>query len=67
MRGSVKWFNEQKGYGFILGEDGKEIFAHYSEIKSEANYKTLQEGDEVSFDVTEGDKGLRATSIEVQK
>jgi CspA family cold shock protein len=60
--GTVKWFNESKGFGFITQENGTDVFAHYSAIKGEG-YKTLSEGDLVSFDVVEGDKGLKASNI----
>ena len=62
MTGTVKWFNESKGYGFITAEDGADVFAHFSEIQSNG-FKTLAEGDSVSFEVTKGDKGLKATNI----
>lgn len=62
-KGTVKWFNNAKGYGFILPEDGsKDIFAHYSAITMEG-YKTLKAGQEVNFDIIEGEKGLHATNI----
>lgn len=62
-RGTVKWFNNAKGYGFILPEDGEgDIFAHYSVIEMEG-YKTLKAGQQVSFDVTAGSKGLHAANI----
>ncbi len=60
--GTVKWFNESKGFGFITQEDGKDVFAHYSAIEGEG-YKTMAEGDLVSFDVVEGDKGPKASNI----
>ncbi|MDM3871941.1 cold shock domain-containing protein CspD [Porticoccus sp. W117] len=61
--GTVKWFNNAKGYGFILPEEGEgDIFAHYSAIDMEG-YKTLKAGQRVSFDVTEGSKGLHAANI----
>ncbi len=60
--GTVKWFNGSKGFGFITQDDGTDVFAHYSAIKDEG-YKTLAEGDLVSFDVVEGDKGLKASNI----
>ncbi len=62
MTGTVKWFNSQKGFGFITGEDGKDVFAHFSQIKSEG-YKSLEEGQKVSFDVVEGQKGPQAENI----
>jgi len=62
--GSVKWFNAEKGYGFIAPDDGSaDVFAHYSAIKSDG-YKTLDEGQKVQFDVTQGQKGLQAENIE---
>ena len=60
--GKVKWFNTRKGYGFISGEDGTDIFVHYSNITSDG-YKTLGEGDAVTFDVVKGEKGLRAENV----
>ena len=63
--GKVKWFNPRKGYGFIATEDGRDIFVHYSSISGDG-YKTLVEGDSVTFDVTEGDKGLRAENVIAQ-
>ncbi|MBL4934208.1 cold-shock protein [Clostridium sp. YIM B02515] len=62
MTGTVKWFNSQKGFGFITGEDGKDVFAHFSQIKSEG-YKSLEEGQKVSFDVAQGPKGPQAENI----
>lgn len=62
-KGTVKWFNNAKGYGFILPEDGEnDIFAHFSAITMDG-YKTLKAGQEVTFDIIEGDKGLHATNI----
>jgi CspA family cold shock protein len=61
--GTVKWFNNAKGYGFILSDEGGEdLFAHYSAIQMEG-YKTLKAGQAVSFDITKGDKGLHAVNI----
>ncbi len=62
MTGKVKWFNAEKGYGFITDENGKDIFAHFSQIQKDG-YKTLEEGETVSFDVTEGQKGPQASNI----
>ncbi|MBN2324000.1 MAG: cold-shock protein [Spirochaetes bacterium] len=62
--GKVKWFNEQKGYGFISREDGDDVFVHYSEIVS-SGFKTLVEDQEVSFELKEGPKGLQATNVQV--
>ncbi|HEY7885714.1 MAG TPA: cold shock domain-containing protein CspD [Cellvibrionaceae bacterium] len=61
--GTVKWFNNAKGYGFILPDEGSEdLFAHYSAITMEG-YKTLKAGQPVVFDITQGDKGLHAVNI----
>jgi len=60
--GKVKWFNTRKGYGFISTTDGTDIFVHYSSISGDG-YKALAEGDSVSFDVVEGEKGLRAENV----
>lgn len=62
MKGKVKWFNESKGFGFIEQEDGTDVFVHYSAIEG-AGFRTLTEGDEVEFEVTEGPKGLQATKV----
>lgn len=62
--GTVKWFNESKGFGFITQDDGgSDVFAHYSEIKGDG-FKTLAEGDVVTYEVVEGDKGPKAINIE---
>ena len=60
--GTVKWFNQRKGYGFISTTDGHDIFVHYSNISGEG-FKTLVEGDEVSFDIVDGEKGPRAENV----
>lgn len=61
--GTVKWFNDSKGFGFITPDDGgQDLFAHFSAIQSNG-FKTLAEGQKVSFDVTTGPKGLQATNI----
>lgn len=61
-QGKVKWFNARKGYGFIAGEDGQDIFVHYASISSDG-YKTLNEGQDVTYDVVTGEKGLRAENV----
>jgi CspA family cold shock protein len=60
--GSVKWFNDAKGYGFITGEDGKDVFAHFSAINSDG-FKSLKEGDKVQYDIVEGEKGPQVANI----
>ena len=65
MKGTVKWFDSDKGYGFISSEDGKDIFVHFSAIQSEG-YKSLQEGDQVVFDVKDGDRGPQAANVTKQ-
>lgn len=60
--GTVKWFNEAKGFGFISQESGPDVFAHFSAIKSEG-FKTLAEGQKVEFDLTQGQKGPQAENI----
>lgn len=62
MQGKVKWFNAEKGYGFIQREGAKDLFVHFSGIKSEG-FKTLQEGWTVEFDVITGDRGEQATNV----
>ena len=62
MTGTVKWFNNQKGYGFICDADGKDIFVHYSGLVMEG-FKTLEEGQKVEFEVTEGAKGPQAVNV----
>ena len=61
-KGTVKWFNENKGYGFIKQENGPDIFVHFSEIKKEG-FKTLSEGMEVDFEIIQGKKGLHAVNV----
>ena len=60
--GTVKWFNESKGYGFISSDNGDDIFVHYSSIAG-GGFKSLLEGDSVSFEIEEGDKGLKAINV----
>ncbi len=64
MNGKVKWFSAEKGYGFITSEDGKDVFAHFSQINNEG-FKTLSEGQEVSFELVDGEKGPQAANIEI--
>ncbi|HZK37320.1 MAG TPA: cold-shock protein [Clostridia bacterium] len=60
--GIVKWFNSEKGYGFISRENGDDVFVHYSAIDMDG-FKTLEEGQEVQFEIVEGDKGPQATNV----
>ena len=60
--GTVKWFSDQKGYGFITPEEGNDVFVHHSEIQSEG-YKTLEEGQKVEFEITDGPKGDQAKNV----
>jgi len=62
MQGTVKWFNKEKGFGFIERENGNDVFVHYSAIQLDG-FKTLQEGDTVEFDIVEGPKGLQAANV----
>ena len=63
MTGSVKWFNDSKGFGFVARDDGeKDVFVHHSAIQGEG-FKTLAEGEKVEFDVVQGDKGPRADNL----
>ncbi|HEM2808860.1 TPA: cold-shock protein [Streptococcus suis] len=61
-QGTVKWFNAEKGFGFIAQENGPDVFAHFSEIQTNG-FKSLDEGQEVTFDVTEGQRGPQASNI----
>jgi CspA family cold shock protein len=65
-RGSVKWFDDRKGYGFIAREGGKDIFVHFSAIQG-AGFKTLSEGEEVEFEIVNGPKGEQATNVQKPK
>ncbi len=64
VRGTVKWFNGEKGYGFITPEEGPDVFVHYSEIQS-GGFRSLNEGDKVEFEITEGKKGKQASAVTV--
>lgn len=63
-QGTVKWFNGEKGFGFITQENGPDLFVHYSEIQSDG-YRSLNEGDRVEFEVTDGKKGKQASAVKV--
>lgn len=63
-QGVVKWFNDEKGYGFIKAADGNDIFVHHTEIKAEG-FRTLKEGEKVEFELTQGPKGLKATNVNI--
>ncbi|HHV39305.1 MAG TPA: cold-shock protein [Tepidimicrobium sp.] len=62
VKGTVKWFNATKGYGFISTEEGEDVFVHYSAIEGEG-FKTLDEGQDVEFEIVEGEKGPQATNV----
>jgi CspA family cold shock protein len=63
--GTVKWFNPEKGYGFIARQDGEDVFVHQSSINV-TGYRTLQEGQQVEFDIEQGPKGLKAVNVTVR-
>ena len=62
IKGTVKWFNNAKGFGFIGQDNGPDVFVHYSAVKSEG-YKSLQEGDQVEFEIVQGQKGPQADNV----
>ena len=62
VKGTVKWFNDQKGYGFVTPENGKDVFVHHSAIKGDG-FKSLAEGQQVEFDIEQGPKGEQATNV----
>lgn len=64
MTGKVKWFNAEKGYGFITSDEGKDIFVHYSAIQADG-FRSLEEGQKVSFEIVESDRGQQAANIVV--
>jgi CspA family cold shock protein len=61
-KGTVKWFNDAKGFGFITRESGPDVFVHHTAIKAEG-FRSLSEGDQVQFDIVEGPKGLQASNV----
>ena len=65
MKGTVKWFNEEKGFGFITGEDGKDVFVHFSQINKNG-FKTFKENEEVEYSVTKSVRGMQAENIIVK-
>ena len=65
IKGTVKWFNSQKGYGFLTSEDGTDYFVHYSEIVTDKKFKNLVEGENVEFSVIDGEKGKQAVDVVV--
>ena len=62
-KGKIKWFNAKKGYGFIASESGEDVFVHLSEIQQEEGYKTLDEGQDVEFELEKDDKGFKAKKV----
>ncbi len=62
VQGTVKWFNGQKGYGFITKDDGEDVFVHYTAINGQG-FRSLQEGQRVEFEITQGPKGLQAANV----
>jgi cold shock protein len=66
VKGKVKWFDSKKGYGFISQDNGKDVFVHFSSIKTEKDFKTLDKGQEVAFEVIDGKKGLQAINVSLE-
>ena len=64
MEGTVKWFNKDKGYGFITTDEGKDVFVHYSSIQADG-FRSLEEGQTVTFEIVEGDRGQQAANVTV--
>ncbi|NLK62569.1 MAG: cold-shock protein [Fusobacteria bacterium] len=64
LKGTVKWFNSEKGFGFITSEDGKDVFVHFSQINKDG-FKSLEEGEKVSFEVVDGEKGPQASNVTI--
>ncbi|ADO84189.1 cold-shock protein [Ilyobacter polytropus] len=65
VNGTVKWFNQEKGFGFITSEDGTDVFVHFSQI-NKPGFKTLEEGEQVTFEITQGQKGPQASNVTAQ-
>jgi CspA family cold shock protein len=64
IKGTVKWFNAEKGFGFITSEEGKDVFVHFSQIKKDG-FKSLEEGEQVEFEIVDGQKGPQAANVQV--
>lgn len=63
VKGTVKWFNATKGYGFISTEEGQDVFVHFSALEDTGEFRTLDEGQAVEFEITEGEKGPQASNV----
>ncbi len=64
IKGTVKWFNAEKGFGFITSEEGNDVFVHFSQIKKDG-FKSLEEGEQVEFEIVDGQKGPQAANVQV--
>lgn len=67
MKGKVKWFSNKKGYGFITSDEGTDIFVHFSAIESEEEYKTLIQGQDVTFDIAKNERGQQAVDVKKEQ
>lgn len=63
VKGTVKWFNAIRGFGFLTTEDGQDVFVHFSALEDNGEYRTLDEGQAVEFEIVEGEKGLQASNV----